>query len=169
MRRTLALFVMTIMSMLLVACGPTIVTEYDSNGKITKTTEGGGAELANKDICTSGGFSAVKLEATGTSSGTILPDCFLGGGVFGIISSPKSSTRPIMGGSTTYSWLSSIWNSKAHSSEFRYIGSPNESPTDTAARLQALLAYQQGLISAEEANAAIAKLQAMAAKPQVSK
>lgn len=164
MERIIALIAAVAMLLTLVACGPTIVTEYDANtGKITKTTESGGAELANKDICMGGGFSAVKLEATGASTGTPLPDCFLGGGVFGLISSPKSSNRPIIGGSTTYSWINTLWNSKARSTEFRYVGSPNEDATTTAARLAAILEYQQGLDSQEAATLSASHLKAMGA------
>jgi len=124
----------------------TTVTEYDANGKIVKVTENSSeSPLKNKSMAGGGGFSAIKVESTGSaSSGTPTANITLGGGAAGFASSPKEDERPVF----SYSWscglLQSMTSMSAGSGNISYIGVKNETAAETAKRLSAALAAKTG-------------------------
>jgi hypothetical protein len=133
----------------LTACNSsTVVTEYDANGKTVKTTESKSeSPMTDDSISTGGAITALKLETSGgTTTGTILPNILIGGGVTGISKSPKSDSKPIIGASWSAGILNSLFSSSATSGEFRYIGTPSETAEQTATRLKAALDFRKGIV-----------------------
>ena len=130
------------LALMLAACNSeTTITEYDSNGKVVKTTTTTSESAArHKDFAIGGAITAVKVETTGSSSsGTLLPNFIIGGGATGVASSPSESTRPVINFSRSAGVLSSLTNSSAYSGSLNYIGTPGETSAETAARLKGVL------------------------------
>ncbi len=102
----------------------------------------GCGSLENKAVALGGGVDAFKLETTGSvSSGTLLPNIIAGGAVNTLATAPAidagTAAQVVFVRSRRNSFLGELFGIDASTESMSYIGSPNETAAETAARFEA--------------------------------
>lgn len=95
--------------------------------------------LENKAVGIGSGVDAFKLETTGSlSSGTILPNIIAGGAVNSLATAPAikegDKTQIVFVRSRRNSFFGELFGIDASTESISYIGAPNETAAETAAR-----------------------------------
>ena len=128
----------------------TYTKETKKDGTVVEktVTQSDGSLLTEKTFAAAGSVQGVKVETTGsTSTGTVLPNFFSGGGNSVVLSSPREDNRPVFCYSKSISLLGSLTNSKAFGVSFVYKGIQGETAKETAERIK-----QLKLLANSEAN-----------------
>lgn len=99
----------------------------------------GCSNLKEKSVGMAGTISAVKIETSGGSNtGTPMPNILMGGSAFAFADKPQTDSSPIYVRAARASFLSQVFRLGLDDSAMIYIGIPNETADETAARLKAL-------------------------------
>ena len=128
----------------------TYTKETKTDGTVIETTvtESDGSLLTEKTFVTAGNLQGVKIETTGsTSTGTLLPNFFMGGGNSIVLSSPGNDDRPVFCYSRSISLLGSLTNGEASGISFAYKGVKGETAEQTQKRIITLKSLSEQSLS----------------------
>jgi len=102
----------------------------------------GCTSLESKAVGIGGGIDGLKLETVGSlASGTLLPNLILGGALSSIATAPVvqdgDKTQIVFVMTCRNSFFGSLFGIDASTKSISYIGAPNETAAETAARFEA--------------------------------